>query len=211
MKIIHDWRWSFRLLPTALDELRIRPMGVIHVGAHRGEEVPIYLECGFPWITLVEPDPENCAVLAGSEWINNPAIGIVNAACGREEGRATFHRAESTAFSGLRQDMRQAEAASFPVRVVLTCAVQAEHPGNVLVVDTQGTELDALVSAELGSLDLIIVETQTEAPDAPGAYWPKLMQWCRTVGWMPRIQWRRDDRWSDLLLTPARHAEVAPQ
>lgn len=210
MKVIHDWRWSFRLLPAAMDELRIRPQGVVHVGAHHGEEVPIYLECGFRTITLVEPDPENCAIIAGQSWIDTPGVGIVNRACGSRECVATFHRSTSTPFSGLRSDKRMAEAASFPVKVVPIAALQAEHGGNVLTVDTQGTELDALASADLAPLDLIIIEAQTEQRGSPGAYWPDLIEWCRSSGWIPRIQWQRDDRWSDTLLTPRRTTEELP-
>lgn len=204
MKIILDWRWSFRLLPEALQELRIAPQGVIHVGAHRGEEVPIYLACGFETITLVEPDPANCDVLAGGEWINTPGIGIVNRACGSSPGRAVFHRAESTAFSGLIADGRQEEAATFAVDVIPVSAVQATHRGNVVVIDTQGTELDVLESVDLASVDLIVIETQPERPGSPGAFFPHLQLWAERVGWTPRIQWQRANGWADTLLTPAR-------
>jgi FkbM family methyltransferase len=209
VKVIHDWRWSLRLLGDALEELRIRPVGVIHVGAHLGQEVPLYLACGFRRIALVEPDPEACAVMAGQSWIENPGVGIVNKACGPGR-KATFHRMAEGAFSGLSADSRQAETASFPVSVVPISEVQAENVGNVLVVDTQGTELDALRTATLETLDLVIIETQTERRGAPGAYWPDLMDWCRSEGWIPRIQWKRDDRWSDLLLTPRRPTEQEP-
>lgn len=206
MRVVDDWRWSLRLIGEALVELRIRPAGVIHVGAHLGQEVPLYLGCGFERITLIEPDPESCAKLAAQSWIDNPGIGIVNAACG-PRGEAAFHRMSDGAFSGLAADARLDEAAAFVVRVIPVSDVQRQAPGNVLVVDTQGTELDALRTADLSQLDLVIVEAQTERAGAPGAYWPDLMAWCREVGWIPRIQWRRDPRWSDLLLTPRRVTE----
>lgn len=207
MKIIPDWRWSFRLLPTAMEELRIRPVGVIHVGAHHGEEVPIYLECGFRHVTLIEADPDACAVIAGGAWINDRRIGIVNRACGPLGGpaQATFHRAASDAFSGLIQDRRQQELARFTVAVTPVADVQQIHPGNVLVVDTQGTELDVLAGADLESLDLIVVETQTERAGAPGAYFPDLASWCGKYGWTPAVQWLRDGGWADTLLIPSRY------
>lgn len=209
MRVIHDWRWSLRLIGDALEDLRIRPVGVIHVGAHLGQEVPLYLAAGLTRVTLVEPDPEACAVMAGRSWISNPGVGIVNKACG-PRGRATFHRMAEGAFSGLHQNVEQEQIATFPVEVVPVSDVQAEHPGNVLVVDTQGTEIEALRTADLSPLDLIVIEAQTQGASAPGAYWPELIAWCRDAGWTPRIQWKRDTRWSDVLLTPRRPTEAEP-
>jgi FkbM family methyltransferase len=209
VRVIHDWRWSLRLIGDALEELRIRPVGVIHVGAHLGQEVPLYLSVGLDRITLVEPDPEACATMAGQPWIENPGVGIVNKACG-PRGRAQFHRMAEGAFSGLVRNREQSETASFTVEVVPVSDVQSEHPGNVLIVDTQGTEIEALRTADLSTLDLVIIETQTERRGAPGAYWPDLVEWCRESGWTARIQWKRDDRWSDMLLTPRRLTDPEP-
>lgn len=206
MKIIRDWRWSLRLIGDALEELRIRPVGVIHIGAHHGQEVPLYLDCSFERITLVEPDPQSCGVMAGQPWIADPRVGIVNVACG-QQGRAEFHRMADTSFSGLMRDGRHEQTDAFLVDVVPISAIQGQTFGNVLIVDTQGTELDALRTADLGRLDLIIIETQSEGADAPGAYWPDLLEWAEVEGWAPRIQWKRDERWSDVLLTPRRHGE----
>jgi FkbM family methyltransferase len=210
MRTIDDFRWSFRLFPDAMSELRVRPDALLHVGAHHGQEVPQYLAAGFQRITLVEPDPENCAVIASQPWIDAANIGIVAKACGSKPGRATFHRTDDTAFSGLQRDIRMSDAASFPVDVVRIADIQVEARANVLVVDTQGTELDALASADLDPLDLIIVEAQDSHRGAPGAYLPDLLAWCRSIGWLPRIQWRRDAHWADTLLTPRRALENLP-
>jgi FkbM family methyltransferase len=206
VKVIRDWRWSLRLIGDALEELRIRPVGVIHVGAHLGQEVPLYLGCGFGYVTLVEPDPQSCTVMADQSWIDNPNVGIINVACG-QPGRATFHRMPDGAFSGLAADRRMTESASFAVDVIPVSAVQEQAIGNVLIVDTQGTEIDVLRTADLSALDLIVVEAQTEQRGSPGAYWPDLMEWCESAGWIPRIQWKRDERWSDVVLTPRRMGE----
>lgn len=209
-RIVRDWRWSFRLFGQAVEELRIRPVGALHIGAHHGEEVPHYLAAGFRHITLVEPDPESCAVMAGADWIDSANIGIMRNACGQVPRTDTFHRTTETAFSGLQRHPTVPTAESFPVEIIPVTAIQWQVHANVLVIDTQGTELDVLRSAELASLDLIIIETQTSKPDAPGAYFPHLLDWCCDTGWAPRIQWQRDDSWSDTLLTPRRPTEPLP-
>lgn len=209
MKVVQDWRWSLRLLGRALEELRIRPVGVLHVGAHRGEEVPIYQACGFGAITLVEPDPDRCAEMAGADWIHDTRIGIINQACGPAADRATFYRAGETQFSGLQRDRRFPGAVPIHVRVTPVADVQSQHPANLLVVDTQGTELDVLRTADMSTLDLLVIETQTQGSGAPGAYWPDLLAWCDEADWHPRIQWQRDGSWSDTLLTPRRRTDVA--
>src|SRR5690606_38435456 len=44
-------------LGPILADLGSRPIGVVHVGAHRGDEVAGYRQVGFEFITLVEPEP----------------------------------------------------------------------------------------------------------------------------------------------------------
>lgn len=206
MRDLLDWRWSFRLLPPALRELRVRPCGVLHIGAHHGEEVPVYQECGFESITLVEADPECCAIIAGMPWISDPRVGIVNRACVAPGGpaRATFHRAESTAFSGLVRDKRQPEQAAFTVETITVGDLQLMCDANVLVVDTQGTEMDVLAGIRHLPLDLIVVESQSERRGAPGAYLPDLQEWAHTHGWAIHTRWLRANGWADTLLIPAR-------
>jgi len=205
-EVLLDWRWSLRLFGRALREFRVAPQGLIHVGAHRGEEVPIYLACGFERVTLVEPDSENCDVIAAQPWIEDGRVGIVRAACVAPGAprTATFHRSEITPFSGLREDRRRPVSASFTVDTLTVSEVQRMYGGNVLVIDTQGTEMDALAGAALDPLDMIVIETQIEGPEAFGAYLPQLEEWCADNGWVMAQHWRRDNGWSDTVLRPAR-------
>lgn len=202
MRIIPDPEWTLQLLPDALAVLGIEPAGVIHVGAHHGEEVPVYQRCGFESITLVEPDPASCALIATQPWIYE--VTLVRAACAPAGSAATFHRTADDVFSGLLPNPGQETVDTFTVATMPVSAVQADHPANVLVIDTQGTELDVLRSADLDSLDLVVIETQAVGPDAYGAYWPDLMTLAADSGWTPVIQWARGDGWADTLLTPRR-------
>lgn len=200
MKTVEDPQWTFRLLPDALTELGVEPRGVLHVGAHQGEEVPTYLQCGFTHITLVEPDPGNCAVMRDQDWF--PQVRIFGVACGAAAvAAAPFYRTADTVFSSLTPNLRVGAAETVEVPVVLTSTLQ--DGANVLVVDTQGTEMAVLEGADPSRLDLIIVETQSRHPTAHGAYYPDLVVWAAGHGWVPRIRWQRQRMWADVLLTPA--------
>lgn len=198
MRTVEDPEWTFRLLPEALTDLGVEPRGVLHVGAHHGEEVPTYLKCGFTEITLVEPDPDNCAFMKGFDWAGQ--VRIFGVACGSIPGTAAFYRSTATPFSGLMPNLRVGVAESFNVPVVRTADLQGT--ANVLVVDTQGTEMEVLRAADPARLDLVIVETQTRAPTAYGAYLPDLNAWAAEHGWETRIGWQRNRMWWDVLLTP---------
>jgi len=58
-----DDRVSHRhALPAGTRE-HARRRGVIHVGAHQGQEVDQYLAHGCEWIVLIEPNPDACRIL----------------------------------------------------------------------------------------------------------------------------------------------------
>jgi FkbM family methyltransferase len=200
VETVTDPGWTFRLLPQALEALGVEPRHVLHVGAHHGEEVPTYLQCGFTTITLVEPDADNCALMNAQEWASR--VRVYGVACASKTSLAApFYRNEATPFSSLTPNLRRGRVTTTTVPVVRTSDLQAD--ANVLVVDTQGTEMDVLWGADLSRLELVIVETQTRAPTAHGAYLPQLLHWASENGWQRRIEWVRERGWSDTLLTPA--------
>ena len=185
--------WTFNRLPEALAELEIQPLGVIHVGAHLGEEVPIYQQCMFGHIRLVEPDPDNCKKLR-ADYGNIAAV--IEAACGQRPGRAVFRKSAASVFSSLNKPRK--ETGRFPVELVTLRQLQDKFPlTNVAVIDTQGTELDVLRGADLDRLDLIIIETQEgdqvigNAP-ASAANWYEVRGYMAAAGWIPAIQWRHE-------------------
>lgn len=189
--------WTFDLLPEALAELGIDAKAILHVGAHRGEEVPIYRECGFASIVLVEPDPDNAAYLRDE----HPDVTVVEQACGAHEGVATLHRAG--VFAGLAADPNHPAPDTVSVAVGPLRDVQAEHPANVLVVDTQGSELEVLATADLSGVDLVIVETQELRRDLYAAFWPDAVEALGKVGFVPAIRWEHEQHFADTLFVRA--------
>lgn len=187
--------WTFDLLPDALAELGLKPTSLMHVGAHKGEEVPIYRKCGIEDITLVEPDPINAAYLSETF----PDCEVVELAIGPQSERATFHRAVDTVFSGLKADAGVPTAETFEVEVKPLRIVQVAYPSAVLVIDTQGTELEALASADLTDVELVIVETQELSRDLYAAFWPDAVEALGKVGFIPAIRWEHEAYFADTL------------
>lgn len=194
-----DQLWTFDLLPEALAELGIDAKAVLHVGAHRGEEVRVYRKCGFGSIVLVEPDPGDVEFLLAEF----PDVAVVEQACGAREGVATLHRAG--VFAGLAADPNHPASDTVSVSVGPLREVQADHPANVLVVDTQGTELEVLASADLSGVDLVIVETQAVARGLYAAFWPDAVEALSAAGFVPAIRWEHQRHFADTLFvrTPA--------
>lgn len=189
--------WTFDLLPEALAELGIEPRGVLHVGAHRGEEVEIYRKCGFERVVLVEPDPVNAEFLR-SEFGD---VTVVEAACGDHEGVATLHRAG--VFAGLAPDPSHPAEGWVNVAVGPLRDIQADHPANVLVVDTQGSELEVLGTADLSGVDLVVVETQELRRGLYAAFWPDAVEALGKVGFTPAIRWEHEQHFADTLFVRA--------
>lgn len=184
--------WTFNRLRDALWLLGVEPRRVLHVGAHHGEEVSTYWACGFRQVTLVEPDPTSAEVIRRL----HPEVALIEQACAPlPVARVVFTRAVETVFSGLRPDPARQHDAIFDVPAVPVSSIQ--YDTNVLVVDTQGTELDVLRSADLGPLDLVILETQAVSPDGHAGYWPDVLDYLTRHNWVPAIQWRHEPEGTD--------------
>ncbi len=193
-RVVHlppEQAWTFARLPRLLAEHHIDPWVLTHVGAHHGEEVPIYLQCGFECINLVEPDPDNIAVLKRRHRETGPAVIIEAAATAAPCGPATLHRAQRSVWSGLvphpTATGQTIQVPTIPINALLA------YGTNVLVLDTQGTELELLRGiADLSDLDLIIVET-TRRPGDGAAYHPATVAHLRAHGWEVAEEWVHDD------------------
>jgi FkbM family methyltransferase len=194
--------WTMRLLPDVLAVYGVQPRGVLHVGAFHGEEVPIYFGCGFERVGLVEPDPDSRAFMDAQPWRTDPRIAVFPVACTSDASLpARFYRTEGGAWNGLKPSRQHPPLGELDVPTATVAYLQAQFPVNVLVVDAQGTEMDVLASADLGPLELIVVETHVDGAD--GAHPAELAAFASEHGWRAAVVWDRGSGWTDTVLVRA--------
>lgn len=177
-------------LPALLDELGVERTGVVHVGAHRGQEVPIYEAAGFERVVLVEPEPR----LAQRLRDKFPTCEVVEAVCAARAAprRKFFVPNYRTWGSLIEPPPDQSKVPGRTIEVVDTINVKAvtlasiQEGCNVAVVDAQGSEPDVLAGADLDGLDLVVVET-VEPSDVFRPAWPRdeADAWFAERGWEP--------------------------
>lgn len=176
--------WTFAQLPKALTYLGVWPDSVLHVGGHLGQEVQHYRAANIGTIVLVEPTPDNAEYLRSAF----PDVTVIEAAAGSEPGEAQLHIG---AGDGCWNTLRDTDGPAVTVKVVTVAEIQGD--ADMLVVDTQGTELDVLASADLDPLVLVVVEAQTRGlPDA--APLDDVTAYMRSLGWDLGLVWNHDRR-----------------
>lgn len=78
------------VLPEIMREFRLNIRGVVHVGAHLGQEAQVYRACGIERQLWIEPQPDIFARLRAS-LPDDARVRAVNVACGESPGAATMH------------------------------------------------------------------------------------------------------------------------
>jgi FkbM family methyltransferase len=179
--------WSFRRLPQALADLGLTPKHVLHVGANLGQEVPDYRRAGIEQVTLVEPDPDVAATLRETY----PDLPVLEVACATQPGTALLSRAtDASVWSTLATTpLPHGKAITSRVEVKVVTVAEIQGDADMLVVDTQGTELDALMSADLSRLSVVVIETQNIDPNQHAGYFPHVRDYMAGHGWVPALQW----------------------
>lgn len=182
-------KFSGAELGPLLADLDIAPVGVVHVGAHRGDEVAGYRESGFERVVLVEPEPRLAARLRAKF----PGCQVVEAVCQKAKSprKRKFNVASQRRWSSLLPiPSDQSTAGTIETVDTITVAAvtlaEVQDGCNVAVVDTQGTEPDVLHGANLDDLDLVVVETVAPS-DVFRPAWPRpdADAWFAARGWRP--------------------------
>lgn len=168
----------FHYLQQLMSDAGIPASGVIHVGAHRGQELPHYTE--FDKVVLVEPLPECAEHLRTID----PFAEVIEAAVASHRDGATLHVTRFDQQSSILPPAKLPVDRAIRVQTLPLRAIQALNPGcNVLVADCQGSELDVLRSGDLGALDMVIVETTAKARYQGGATRDDVLGFMLEAGW----------------------------
>ncbi|CAO3418463.1 FkbM family methyltransferase [Azospirillum doebereinerae] len=147
------------------------PRGVIHIGAHEGEEYDGYVRAGCPRVLFIEADPNTFARLA-PRFTGNPDVLCINRAVSDRSGRMPFSRMTGSQSSSL---LPPKEHLSFYPGITVSETIEvdvAPLPAilgergidvgdyNVLILDTQGAERMILAGcgALLPRFDAVIAE-----------------------------------------------------
>jgi FkbM family methyltransferase len=118
--------------------------GIIHVGAHYGEEIQEYVDNGIQKITVFEPLSENFDVLSQRLQNVNADIQGYQVALGSKKGTATMYLSSN-----------EAQSSS-----ILKPKEHLEHHPDVSFDGTEQVEVDTLDTFDIGESNFINIDVQ---------------------------------------------------
>jgi FkbM family methyltransferase len=160
-------------LPITLRRYHISNRGVIHVGAHEGQEFAHYERCGIKRQVWVEPQPDVFSRLK-TNLPTRPDVHALNFACGATAGRAQMHvlagnEGQSNSLLEPKEHLRvfsefqksgTIEVDVVPLDDLLERNGLAPSDFSLLSMDTQGFELEVLKGAPrvVAAVDAVVTE-----------------------------------------------------
>ena len=183
--------------------------GVIHVGAHYGEEVPNYVSLGIEDIILFEPLNENFQILEKNVSILNANIQGHQVALGNENKKILMHLSSNNLESS--SILKPKLHLELYPDIIFDKTEEVEiqrlddyncKKCNFLNVDTQGYELEVLRGAKdtLNHIDYVYCEVNRNEIYEGNAYIEDIDQYLLNYN-MKRIEtsWWYDHDWGDAL------------
>lgn len=157
-------------LKKAVQKHRMQVNGVIHVGAHYGQEYKDYAAAGITDIVFIEPCSKAFKVLQDT-FRQTPGVTLINSACGSEFSVATMNveQANQGMSNSLLKPAKHleqypsiqfTETEEVEVRRLDEIVQHLGFKGNLLVMDVQGYELEVLKGAwkTLQNIDYVYCE-----------------------------------------------------
>jgi len=132
---------SFRLLKK---KYKMNIKGIIHIGAHFGQEIPDYIDCGIQDMVMFEPLQENFKVLAEKAKDLNANIVGHQVALGPEPGKTKMYVSDHNRISSS----------------ILKPKVHLTHHPNVKFPETEEVEVDCLDNYDCFNYNFINMDVQ---------------------------------------------------
>lgn len=141
--------------------------GVVHIGAHYGEEIQEYVDNGIQKITVFEPLSKNFEVLAERLQNVNADIQGYQVALGSQKGTATMYlssnEAQSSSILKPKEHLEHHPDVSFDGTEEVEVSVLDEYDlgdANFINMDVQGYELEVLKGGKetLNNVDYVYCE-----------------------------------------------------
>jgi FkbM family methyltransferase len=162
---------------TSIEELNIEPRGIIHAGFGVGFDLQFYVDLGFKDAMLIEANSEGCRYVQGQIEKLEDKIQTVLIWCAISdfEGEADFHITNNldcssllkpkellTYYPKIKLDRVEKVQVTTMNKLFSNCILHDIKNYNVLNIDIQGSELDAIKGATdlLPYLDLINLEVE---------------------------------------------------
>jgi len=175
----------FENFPQVVEKTGLHLDHVVHVGAHKGQEMEFYKAAGITRFTLVEPNPD----LAEALRTNFGEARVVEAACGPAgDGVLSVNRIDSS--STLAEPHPDDKiVGQVPVRVLPLRNVAGD--ADCAVVDAQGLELEVLQTADLAQFKMVICETCTVRDQTMASYYDDVVAFMVSEGFREFCYWVR--------------------
>lgn len=173
-------------MPDVVETLGLNQPRLVHIGAHEGQEVPIYRQFTSN-ITLIEPIPE----LAEQLRSKYPDCKVLNVAIGPVKGMMQFRVMHPTNVSTLRKP-QPGDRVTKTIEVEVTTLEELGLQPDILVVDAQGFELDILKTSDLSRIPMVVVETCSVHDDTMASYHPEVVMYMMSKGYYIHDKWNRD-------------------
>tara|TARA_B100001287_G_scaffold64007_1_gene52002 strand:+ start:3069 stop:3689 length:621 start_codon:yes stop_codon:yes gene_type:complete len=132
---------SFRLLKK---KYKMNIKGIIHIGAHFGQEIPDYIDCGIQDMVMFEPLEDNFKVLAEKAKGLNANIVGHQVALGPEPGKTKMYVSDHNRISSS----------------ILKPKVHLTHHPNVKFPETEEVEVNCLDNYDCFNYNFINMDVQ---------------------------------------------------
>jgi len=157
-------------LSRAIQKHGMKIKGVIHVGAHYGQEYPEYKAAGAECVLFIEPCDQAFKVLQHT-FADMPDVTLFQSACGSEFSVGTMHVEQanmgmSNSLLKPAKHLQQYPSIQFTeteeveIRQLDEIISHLQFTGNFLVMDVQGYELEVLKGSQetLKQIDYVYCE-----------------------------------------------------